>query len=350
MMRALIIAGVVAILAAVGLGVWAGQNQAPTESVVAVRQNAPLVAKPGREAAGAAKAFAKLEPPPPPKPLPPPGPPPIDVAVTFRHEVRALAPDQGRVILAGARSLKLGDKYGDGWKLTGLTNRTATLTKGKELRTVDFFQPDPAAVQALAAQNAQAAAGFAQVSFTNGLKPGQLPASVAAQLFSMMRQGGLPQTQIDQMKKALDNGGGNQATLMPIVMAMARNGRVPVAELNRFVESLGRANIVPEQQIPSIEQSIQAVAQSRQTDGIVQQLNRPGQPVPGQFGGRPGPGGGFNGGFNNGGRRGPQGAPAPPLPNNRPAAAPAARPAPGAQSYIITQDGRVSTVPLTPIR
>jgi len=50
MMRALVIAGFVAILAAVGLGVGAGQNQTPPESVVAVRQNAPLVAKPGREA------------------------------------------------------------------------------------------------------------------------------------------------------------------------------------------------------------------------------------------------------------------------------------------------------------
>lgn len=329
MIRALVIAGAIAILAAVGLGVWAGQNQTPPESVMAVRQNAPLVAKPGREAATAAKTFARLEPPPPPKPLPPPGPPPVDVAVTFRHEARALAPDQGRVIMAGARSLKLGDKYADGWKLAELTSRTATLKKGKDQRIIDFFQPDPAAVQALAAQNAQPAAGFAQVSFTNGLRPGQLPASVAAQLFALMRQSGLPQTQIDQMKRALDSGGGTQASLMPIVMGMARNGRVPVADLNRFVESLARSGVIPEQQVASIQQSVQAVSQSRQTDGIVQQLNRPGQGgFPNQFGGRPAPGAGFNGGpgFNNGGRvgqgggfnggrRGPNaGAPLAPLP------------------------------------
>jgi len=309
MMRALVIAGVVAVLAAVGLGVWAGQNQKPVASVVAVRQNAPLVAKPGREAASAAKTFAKLEPPPPPKPLPPPGPPPIDVAVTFRHEARALAPDQSRVILAGARSLKVGDKYGDGWKLAQVTSRTATLKKGKDQRIIDFFQPDPVAVQALAAQNAQAAAGFAQVSFTNGLKPGQLPSAVSAQLFALMRQSGLPQAQLDQMKRALDSGGGSQATLMPIVMGMARNGRVPVADLNRFVESLARANVLPEQQVMSIQQSIQAVAQSRQTDSIVQQLNRPGQGGPPNQFGRPQPGPGFNGGpgFNNGGRGGPRG-------------------------------------------
>jgi hypothetical protein len=109
------------------------------------------------------------------------------------------------------------------------------------------------------------------------------------------------------MKRALDSGGGNQATLMPIVMGMARNGRVPVADLNRFIESLARSGVIPEQQVMSIQQSIQAVAQSRQTDSIVQQLNRPGQVNPNQFGGRPGPG--FNGqpGFNNGRRGGPGG-------------------------------------------
>src|SRR5689334_1432661 len=119
MIRVLVIAGLVAVPAAVALGVWAGQNQTPQESVLAVRQNAPLVAKPGRSAAAAARSFAVLAPPPPPAPKPvgPAVPPPPDVAVVLRQDVRALAPDQGQLILAGRRSLKLGDPYRDGWKL-----------------------------------------------------------------------------------------------------------------------------------------------------------------------------------------------------------------------------------------
>jgi hypothetical protein len=296
MIRALVIIGGVAVAGAVAAGVWVGKTETPPESIVAVRQNAPLVARPGREAASAAKTFAKLDPPPPPV-LGPAKPPPPDVAVVLRHDVRALAPDQGRVVLAGAKTLKLGDKYADGWKLAEVTNRTVTVKKGKEARTVDFFQPDPAAVQALAAQTAQNGAGFAQVSFTNGLKPGQLPASVTAQLLAMMRQSGLSQAQIDAMKKQMESGAANQATLMPIVMAMARNGRVPIAELDRFVESLGRAGFLPEAQTPAIEQSIQAVAQSRATDGIIQQLNRPDGRNGPPFGpGGRAPGQGFNGG------------------------------------------------------
>jgi hypothetical protein len=308
MIKLLAIAGLVAAPAAVALGVWAGQNQTPPESVLAMRQNAPLVARPGREAAAAAKALARLEPPPPPAPKPA-DPPPPDVAVTFRRDVRALAPEEGRVMLAGARSLKLGDKYQDGWKLAEVTSRTATLKKGKAQRTVDFFQPDPAAVQALAAQQAQGSGAFAQVSFTNGLKPGQLAPSLTVQLLAMMRQSGLAQAQIDQMKRALESEPATQAQLMPIIMAMARNGRVPVADLTRFIENLARAGVIPERQVFGISQSVQQVAQSRQTQGIVQQLNRP---QPGQFGqgGRGGPNGGFGGrsGF---GRGGPRAGPGP---------------------------------------
>lgn len=300
MIKVLVMVGLVAVPAAVGLGLWAGQNSVGPDPVLAVRQNAPLVAKPGREAASAAKSFAKLEPPPPPKPAALPGPPPPDVAVVFRREMRALAPDQGRVILAGSKSLKLGDSYADGWKLSALSSRAVTFTKGKEQRVIDPFQPDPVAVQALAAR-AQAPMGLAQVSFTNGLKPGQLPSSMISQLVTMMRQSGLAETQIAQMKKALESGPATQGQMMPLVMAMARNGRVPITELGRFVDSLARAGVIPVEQVASINQSVASVAQSRQTDTIVQQLGRQGAPGPGQ-GGRGGfPGQGFGGGRGQGG-------------------------------------------------
>jgi hypothetical protein len=340
MIRALVLAGLVAVPAAVGIGVWAGQNQAPQQSVLAVRQNAPLVARPGRSAAAAARSFARLEPPPPPvpKPLGPALPPPPDVAVVLRQDVRALAPDQGRLMLSGARSLKLGDPYRDGWKLAALTSRTATLKKGKDQRVVDFFAPDPAAIQALAARNAAAAAAPAatQVSFTNGLKPGQLSPALVTQLTTMMRQSGLVENQIAQVRRGLENGPATQAGLMPIIMGMARNGRTPVNDLTRFVESLARAGVIPFQQVEGINQSIVSVAQSRQTDSIVQQLNRQGGPPVnvqgfGSNGGRGGFGGRGGAGVppgQGGLRRGPNGGFAAPGPALPPLPAPPVRAAP----------------------
>lgn len=329
MMRELAFVGLVAVTASVGLGVWAGRNATPPATVVAVRQNAPLVAKPGRQAVGAAKAFAVLEPPPPPAPKPPgpPAPPPLDVAVPFRAEVRALEPQEGRLLLAGSRPLKLGDAYREGWRLTGVTDRTATLTKGKEVRIVDFFAPDPAKVAALAQTSAPAS--VSQVSFTNGLRPGQLPGSLVNQLVSMMRQSGIGEGQIENLKRSLEMGSASQGSLMPIIMGMARQGRVPAAQLTRFVESLSRQGIIPPEQVQGISMSIAQVSQSRQTDQIVQQLNRPGnfnnssgQPLPnaGFPQGRGGRGGGP--GFQQGGP-GPRGgfaAPAAPTPAKPPGA------------------------------
>jgi hypothetical protein len=229
-------------------------------------------------------------------------------------------------MLSGARSLKLGDPYRDGWRLAALTSRTATLKKGKDQRVVDFFAPDPVAIQALAARNAAAAAAPAatQVSFTNGLKPGQLSHALVTQLTSMMRQSGLVEAQIAQVRRGLENGPATQAGLMPIIMGMARNGRTPVNDLTRFVESLARAGVIPFQQVEGINQSIISVAQSRQTDSIVQQLNRSGGPPVnvqgfGQNGGR----GGFGGRGGGAGlppvpggqqRRGPNGGFAAPAP------------------------------------
>ena len=134
MIKALALVGMVAAPAAVAVGLWAGENQTPPQTVTAARQNAPLVAKPGRTAQAAAKTFAKLEPPPP-KPVVAPLPPPPDPAVTLRREVRALVPgagNDGRLILTGARQLKLGERYADGWRITSVSGKTATLKKGNE--------------------------------------------------------------------------------------------------------------------------------------------------------------------------------------------------------------------------
>ena len=311
MIKALALVGMVAAPAAVAVGLWTGQNQTPPPTVTAARQNAPLVAKPGRTAEIAAKTFAKLEPPPP-QPVVAPAPPPPDPAVTLRREVRALVPgagNDGRLILTGARQLKLGDKYADGWRLTAVSGQTATLKKGKVERRVDFFAPDPAMAQAALAP--AAAPAMTQVSFTNGVKQGQLPPALLTQLLSMMRQSGIAETQIEQMRKTLGAGGVTQQQLLPIIMGMARSGRLQPTQLNRYLESLSRAGFIPPEQLIPLSQNIQQVAQSRQTEAIVQQLNRPG------------PGGGFGGaapgfGGRGGGRGGQQFVPgratAPPAP------------------------------------
>lgn len=86
---------------------------------------------------------------PPPRAAPPPSPPPPDVVVSFRRQVTAVI-DQGPGGLAvlmrdssdeatQSRLLKLGDRFGDGWRLAGLTMDGAVLQKGRELRRVPFY-------------------------------------------------------------------------------------------------------------------------------------------------------------------------------------------------------------------
>jgi hypothetical protein len=303
MIRPLVLVGVVAAPAAVALGIWAGENQTPPQTVTAARQNAPLVAKPGRTAQAAAKTFAKLEPPPPPVAAAP-APPPVDPVPILRREVRTLQPGAGRdgkLVLTGGRQLKLGDKFVDGWRLTAVSTQTATLRKGKEERKVDFFAPDPAMAQAAMAQQTAAPATATQISFTNGVRAGQLPPALLTQLLGMMRQSGIGEAQIEQMRKTLSAGSVTQGQLMPIIMGMARSGRLPPQQLTRFIDSLARAGVISPEQAPSLRQNINQVAQSRQTEAIVQQLNRPGPP------------GGFAGG-RGGARAAPPPAPPRPLP------------------------------------
>jgi hypothetical protein len=321
MIKPLILVGLVATPAAVGLGIWAGENQTPPPTVTAARQNAPLVAKPGRTAESAAKTFAQLDPPPP-KVIAPPAPPPPDVALTLRRDVRALRPgagNDGRLILTGARQLKLGDRYGDGWRLTAVTNQTATLRKGNQERKVDFFAPDPAMAQA-ALTASQAAPAVTQVSFTNGVRAGQLPPALLTQLLGMMRQSGVAEAQVEQMRKTLGAGSVTQSQLLPLLMGMARSGRVPPQQLTRFVESLSRAGFMPPEQVPSLSQNLRQVAQSRQTEAIMQQLNRPGGNAPG---GRVG------------GRGGPQFLPPAPNPNGR-----VVTPLPSGETMVVGPNGR----------
>jgi hypothetical protein len=207
-----------------------------------------------------------------------PAPPPPDVGLTLRRDVRALQPgagNDGRLILTGARQLKLGDRYADGWRLTAVTSQTATLRKGKEERRVDFFAPDPAMAQTALAQQTVAAPPATQISFTNGVRPGQLPPALSAQLLGMMRQSGLAEPQIEQMRKTLSVGTVGQGQLIPIIMAMARSGRLPPQQLTGFLENLARAGLIPREQVASLSQNVTQVAQSRQTEAIVQQLNRP---------------------------------------------------------------------------
>lgn len=123
-----------------GAGAIAGLTLRPGESTVeAVRFLRTLRSDPAPPA-----------PPPPPSPivLPPPPPPP-DVSVVFKAALGGIArdPQTGtytalvRNAAAGPQigAMKVGDVFGDGWKIREISADAVTLSRGRDVRVVRLY-------------------------------------------------------------------------------------------------------------------------------------------------------------------------------------------------------------------
>lgn len=149
------------IAAAIGLlmfclGFLLGIGSAPRAMRAQHVSNVPSIDRPGQNFAQVADYFAKLNPPPPPPPPPPrppvpPPPPKPDVSVLFRQQVRALVRQNGEwvILVEGGgykRSLKLGDKFGDGWVISALSSQRVELRHGKAVRLINLFERPPMSI------------------------------------------------------------------------------------------------------------------------------------------------------------------------------------------------------------
>ena len=122
-------------------------------------RNESLTLRPGETAATAVRFLRTLrsDPPPPPPPSPPPlppppppPPPPPDVAVVFRSALlgitldaqtglrRALVRDPAATGSQIA-SMGVGDSFGDGWRISEVSEYAVTLRKDRETRVVRLF-------------------------------------------------------------------------------------------------------------------------------------------------------------------------------------------------------------------
>jgi hypothetical protein len=145
-----LVAGVVLTLFAFWFGFSWRPSLPPVFVAAPRRQHVPELQKPGVGVNGAARYFAELHPPPvAPKPPSIPKPPPPDVATLFRQNLEAIVPgpqvivsdmSKGRRI---SRTLRIGDVYLQGWRLTSLTRRDAVLRRGRDERHVMFFAAAP---------------------------------------------------------------------------------------------------------------------------------------------------------------------------------------------------------------
>lgn len=145
------------------LGGWALPDR-PSEPLGVRRGNGPaptgLMLRPGESTLASVNFLRTLlsdpQPPAPPAPPPvviiPPPPPPLppDVAVVFRSALRGIArdPETGELsaliqdpVAFGPQisSRKVGDTFGDGWRISGLTEYAVTLEKGDETRLVRLY-------------------------------------------------------------------------------------------------------------------------------------------------------------------------------------------------------------------
>lgn len=88
---------------------------------------------------------------PPPEPPPPPPPPPPDVSVVLAGALRAIERDvttgeYQALITDGAASgpqttvITTGEVYGDGWRITAITEDAIALAKGRETRQVRLYR------------------------------------------------------------------------------------------------------------------------------------------------------------------------------------------------------------------
>ena len=117
-----------------------------------------LVLRPGESTAAAVRFLSTLQsdpPPPAPPPVvlpppPPPPPPPPDVAVTFRAALSGITRDPasgryGALVRDPAApgpqitSMRVGDRFGDGWRISQISADAVTLRKGRETRVVRLY-------------------------------------------------------------------------------------------------------------------------------------------------------------------------------------------------------------------
>lgn len=326
MIKAALLVAAVATPAALAAGMWAGENsRTPATIVIAGRQNAPLVTKPGWGVAGAAHYFAELNAPPPPPPpvrqvvFTPPPPPPPDVGLLLRRDVTAvLGGADGadmKLALSGGRRLGHGEVYRDGWTLTGLTGQTATLTKANEQKTVNLFSPLPSAETTQLAS----APTLGPISFSNSQRPGVMSAGQISQLLTVLRQGGTSEAQLNQLRQTLQSGQQIPPNQLMQLLMTAGRGRpgaaapVSPAQINALVGNLANSGLVTQQQATQISQNLNQMG-NNQVNQIINQMQQP--PRPG--GGAPA---GPNAGFNTVPARPAPPQPAPP-PTARPAGAP----------------------------
>lgn len=285
MIREIGLVALVAAPSAFAIGMWTAEKNAPLETVAAVRQNAPLVTRPGWGVESSAKYFSKSNvPPPPPPPIaaaPPPPPPPPDISVLLRRDVSAVFSEgdpQPRLILTGARRLRPGEVYRDGWVLSGVSGQFATLRRGGETRQVNLFAPVAEAASTSARATAAPAASLAG-ALTNTQRAGRMSSGQINQLISMLRQTGTAETQLTQLRQALQTSTAvNLGQILQLVQQIARSGRVPQIQLTQFIESLARSGVIPQAQVGILSQMAQQTsAQNPQLNQVIQQINRGGQ-------------------------------------------------------------------------
>ncbi|MBN8529834.1 MAG: hypothetical protein J0M36_11465 [Caulobacterales bacterium] len=114
--------------------------------------------RPGETAAAAVRFLRTLksDPPPPPPPppppvyVPPPPPPPPDVAVVFKSLLAGVEKDPatGRLYALVRDSasptpqiarMAVGHRFGDGWRISEISETAVTLRKGRETRVVRLY-------------------------------------------------------------------------------------------------------------------------------------------------------------------------------------------------------------------
>jgi len=297
-MKALGLVVLVGAPAALAAGYLQGVSTPPPPAAKVRAAPPALIVKPGWGAKEAAAYMARLNAPPPPPPPVYTGPPPTDVAVYFRREYGGVLNPTGPapvVFLGPRRTLKIGDVYRDGWKLTSINASTATLSKGTETRRIGLFSPP---VPAENAQNNAANTPVIPLSLSNGLREGQLTGTQLNTIESAASRLGLTPAQRLQLRAQLTQGTVNQQSIIQLIQGL----RPPpsAAAITAFVNALGQAGVIPQQVANQLSQTLpqmisnQAPANINRGPAAIAAAPAPGANRGGGPGG--GPGGGNRGG------------------------------------------------------
>lgn len=137
-------------LIGLAIGELAPPQPAPAPQARPLRT--PEVGDAQRVLASAAFAFKTLHPSPPPiassegVDAPPPEP---DVALLFRRDVTAVLEERGRAVVVivdaaakgGRRTLRVGARYRDGWRVKTISAAHVELRRGRQTRRIDLFAP-----------------------------------------------------------------------------------------------------------------------------------------------------------------------------------------------------------------